>query len=120
MEQLLSDIYVQNWNYIYDTSDSEQQIQHFNSIIRWLLEIHAPLCEYVKRIIVNPWYNCDVEPVIVERDIAYRFWKHQKTPADRTRYKIQKKKVNYIVRKAKRLYIGRLLDPCQPVRRLWR
>jgi hypothetical protein len=27
--------------------------------------------------------------------------------------------VNYIVRKAKRLYMGRFLDPRQPVKRLW-
>jgi hypothetical protein len=68
VEQLLSHIYVQDWNNIYDTSDPEQQIQHFNSIIRWLLEIHAPLREYVKRNKVNPWYNCDVERAIVKRE----------------------------------------------------
>jgi hypothetical protein len=72
MKQLLSDIYVQDWNYIYNTSDLEQQMQHFNSIIRWLLEIHAPLREYMKRNEMNSWYNCDVKPTIVERDIAYR------------------------------------------------
>jgi hypothetical protein len=44
----------------------------FNAIIRWLLEIHGPLREYVKRNEVNPWYNCDVERAIVERDIAYK------------------------------------------------
>jgi hypothetical protein len=62
-----------------------------------LLEIHAPLREYVKRIEMNPWYNCDVERAIVKRDIAYRVWKRRNSPADRTRYKKQRKKVNYII-----------------------
>jgi hypothetical protein len=74
---------------------------------------------YVKRNEVNPWYNCDVKRATVERDIAYRVWKRRKTLADRTRYKEQRKKVNYIVLKAKRLYMGRFLDRCQPVKRLW-
>jgi hypothetical protein len=55
------------------------------------MEIHALLREYVKRNEVNPWYNSDVERAIVERDIAYRVWKRRKTPADRTRYKEQRK-----------------------------
>jgi hypothetical protein len=37
MEQLLHNIYAQNWNPIYETFHPELQIQHFNSIIRWLL-----------------------------------------------------------------------------------
>jgi hypothetical protein len=41
MEQLLHDIYAQNWNPLYETFDRELQIQHFNSIMRWLLELHA-------------------------------------------------------------------------------
>jgi hypothetical protein len=36
-----------------------------------------------------------------------------------TSYKEQMKKENYIVRKAKRRYMGHFLDPRQPVRRLW-
>jgi hypothetical protein len=66
-----------------------------------LLEIHAPLREYVKRNEVNPWYTCDVERAIVVRDIAYRVWKRRKTPADRVqRYKEQRKKVKYIVKES--------------------
>jgi hypothetical protein len=72
-EQLLHDIYARNWNPIYETFDPELQIQHFNLIIRWLLELHAQLREYVRRSEVNPWYNNDVERAIVERDIAYRY-----------------------------------------------
>jgi hypothetical protein len=72
MEQLLHDIHAQNWNPIYEAFDPELQIQHFDSIIRWLLELHAPLREYVKRSEVNPWYNNDVERAILERNIANR------------------------------------------------
>jgi hypothetical protein len=93
MEQLLHDIYAQNWNPIYETFDPELQIQHFNSIIRWLFGIAVR--ESVKRSEVNPWYNNDVKRAIVERDIAYRY---------RTRYREQRKKVNSMVRNAKRLY----------------
>jgi hypothetical protein len=51
----------------------------------------------VTRICEEKWNKLlvnDVERAIVERDIAYRVRKRQKTPADRTRYREQRKKVN--------------------------
>jgi hypothetical protein len=66
---------------------------------------------------VNPWYTIDVERAMIERDIAYRVWKRRRT-ADRIRYKEQRRRVNYLVGKAKRLYMGRFVSPEQPPKRL--
>jgi hypothetical protein len=114
MEQLKSDIYAQNWDALYDPKD---HIPYFNAIIMWLLELLAPLRKYI-------WYRCeptfDVEKAMIERNIAYRIWKRRNTAANRTRYKELRRQVNYLVRKSKRLYMKRFLDPNLPAKKLWR
>jgi hypothetical protein len=71
LEQLQSDLMVQTWDAIYDMYDPEEQLQHFNSIVLWLLDLHAPLRRFVKKDVINPWYSFDIERAIVERNIAY-------------------------------------------------
>jgi hypothetical protein len=90
------------------------------SILLRLLDAHVPLREYIKKSVISPWYNYDVERAIVERNIAYRVWRCRKPPADRTRYREQRRKVNYIARKLKKIYMARFLDPDQLARKLWR
>jgi hypothetical protein len=51
-------------------ADPEDQIQYFNAIIMWLLELHAPLRRYIISNDVNPWL--DVEKAMIEGNIAYR------------------------------------------------
>jgi hypothetical protein len=75
--------------------DPDEQIQYFNLILLWLLDLHALLRSYV----VNPWK--DVAKATIERDIAYRVSKRRRTAADRIRCKEQRRRVNYLVRKAK-------------------
>jgi hypothetical protein len=48
---------------------------------------------------------------IVERDIARRIWRNQKTAANKSRFIILSKKARNLVRRAKREYTHRLLDP---------
>jgi hypothetical protein len=69
---------------------------------------------------VNPWFTFVVEIAMMERNIAYRVWKRRKPAADRTRYKVLQRQINYLVRKFKRLYMKRFLDPNPPVKKLWR
>jgi hypothetical protein len=76
----------------------------------------VPLREYIKKNVISPWYNYDVERAMFERNIAYRVWRRRKLPADRTRYREQRKKVNYSVRKLKRMYMARFLDPSKSAR----
>jgi hypothetical protein len=52
--QLRSDIYALNWDVLYGMADPEVQIQYFNAIIMWLLELHAPLRRYIISTDVNP------------------------------------------------------------------
>jgi hypothetical protein len=57
---------------------------------------------------------------MIERNIAYRVWRRRKTVADRERYKTLRKRVNYLEREAKRLYMKRYLNPNLPTKTLWR
>jgi Reverse transcriptase (RNA-dependent DNA polymerase) len=120
MEQLIADIEAQDWSAIYNMSDPDQQLQHFNKIIIWLLNLHAPLRKYVKKDPVNPWFTFDVEKAVIERNIAYRVWKRRKTISDRNRYKDLRRRVHYLIRQAKRSYMSRFLNPNLPSKTLWR
>jgi hypothetical protein len=71
MEQLYHDADAQNWSAIYAMPDPEKQLQHFNSIVLWLLDLNAPLRRYIKNDDVNPWFTFDIQKAIVERDLAY-------------------------------------------------
>jgi hypothetical protein len=119
-EQLQLDIEAQNWLDIYNMTDPDQQLQHLNKIVLWLLGLHAPLRKYIKRDPVNPWFTFDIEKAVIERNIAYKVWKVRKTTTDRDRYKEQRRRVNYLIREAKRAYMRRYLDPKLPARKLWR
>jgi hypothetical protein len=85
-------------------ADPEYQIQYFNAIIIWLLELHALLRRYIIGTDVNPWFTFDVEKTMIERNVAYG------------RYKELRRQVNYLVRKYKGLYMKRFLDPNLPQR----
>jgi hypothetical protein len=55
----------------------------------------------------------------VERNIAtYRVWKRWCTVADRERYKVRRRQVDFLVREAKRQYMKKFLAPSLPA--LWR
>jgi Reverse transcriptase (RNA-dependent DNA polymerase) len=120
-DQLYHDVEVQNWSAIFEMPDPDEQIQHFNAIVSWLLDLHAPLRKYIKKDEgANPWFTFNIEKAMVERNIAYRVWKIRRTDHDRNRYKEQRKRVNYMVREAKRMYMKRHLDPNLPPKKLWR
>jgi hypothetical protein len=36
-------------------ADPDQQLQHFNNIVKWLLELHAPLQKLIKKDDLNPF-----------------------------------------------------------------
>jgi negative regulator of sigma E activity len=77
----------------------------FNAIVLWLLDLNAPLRRYIKKDDVISWFTFDIQKAIVERDFAYRVWKSRRRDQDRNRYKEQRKRVNYMVREAKRSYM---------------
>jgi hypothetical protein len=109
----------QNWSAIFDLTDPDDQLQNFNQITLWLLDLHAPLRSYVRRDPVNPWF-IDIERAIIERNIAYRVWRGRKPAVDREKYKTLRKRVNNLTREAKHLYMKRYLDPNLPTKTLWR
>jgi hypothetical protein len=69
---------------------------------------------------IVPAMNCNRGELCGVNCIAYRVWKRRKTAADKTRYKELRRQVNYLVRKSKRLYLKRFLDPNLPAKKLWR
>jgi hypothetical protein len=118
MKQLQADVDTQNWSAIFDLTDPDEKLQHFNQITLWL-DLHAPVRRYVRKDPVNPWFTIDTKRAMLEKTIAYRVWRRKKTTLDRERYKAQRKRVNYLTREAKRLYMKRYLDPNLPTKTLW-
>jgi hypothetical protein len=51
----------QNGSAIYKLPDPDEQLRHFNAIVLWLLDLHAPPCIYIKNGDVNPWFTFDIE-----------------------------------------------------------
>jgi hypothetical protein len=90
-------------------ADPEDQIQYFNAIIMWLLELHAPLRRYIISNDVNPWL--DVEKAMIEGNIAYRVWRDERLP--QTEQDLR----NY---DGKSTFMKRFLDPNLPAKTLWR
>jgi hypothetical protein len=43
MEHLQADVNTQNWSAIFDLTEPDEQLQHFNQITLWLLDLHALL-----------------------------------------------------------------------------
>jgi hypothetical protein len=83
MEQLQADVKTQNCFAIFELTDPDEQLQHFNHITLWLLDLHAPLRRYLRRHPVNPWFTIDIERAMIKRNIAYRMWRRKKTTLDR-------------------------------------
>jgi hypothetical protein len=119
IQQLHKDVLVQDWSAIFVMPDPDQQLQHFNNIVKWLLELHVPLRKCINKDDLSPWYSFDIEKAMVERNIANRVWRRWRTTADRDRYKDSMRRVNYMVREAKRIYMKRFLDPNLPPKQLW-
>jgi hypothetical protein len=44
--------------------DPDQQLQRINNMVKWLLELHAPLRKFIKKDNLNPWYIFDIEKAI--------------------------------------------------------
>jgi hypothetical protein len=71
MKQLQADVDTQNWSAIFDLTDLDEKLQHFNHITLWL-DLHAPVHRYVRKDPVNPWFTIDTKRAVIEKNIAYR------------------------------------------------
>jgi hypothetical protein len=67
---------------------------------------------------VNPWYNAFVEKAIVDRDMAFRFWRPYSTLELQEIYKRCRNRVHCLVRQAKREYVATFLSPPLPAKTL--
>jgi hypothetical protein len=68
----------------------------------------------------NPWFSYTIDRAIVKWDIAHRTWSNQKTAANKSRFIMQSRKARNLVRRRKREYTHRLLDPKLLSKVLWR
>jgi hypothetical protein len=69
---------------------------------------------------VNPWYNAFVEKAIVDRDMAFRFWRSYRTLELQEIYKRWDNRVHCLVRQAKREYMATFLSLTLPAKTLWK
>lgn len=91
-ENLTFDLINLPWENLYLLTDSEQQVQLFNSFIVELFEKHVPLQE-IKNKTIPP--NCpELDRAIADKDMAHRMWRRSRDPTDWEQFKTLRDIVN--------------------------
>jgi Reverse transcriptase (RNA-dependent DNA polymerase)/Endonuclease-reverse transcriptase len=120
IDLLMRDVASVDWSPIYSMPDVDEQVAYFNDVIMRLFDGHVPVRRGRQRSNINPWFNSEIELAIVNRDLAYRSWRVGRTTQLREIYRRFRNSVKTLVRRAKRGYMSRFLDPSLPSRTLYR
>lgn len=80
IENLLLDGSLLPWNDIYNSSDVNNQLQHFNMLVLKLYEKHVPLKKCKPSAPVGiPWLNNELQKAFIEKNLAYSAWRRSRT-----------------------------------------
>jgi hypothetical protein len=96
--------------------DVNGQVCYFNNLVLSLFEQYVPWRRCRDRNVSEKcvWFSYKIDRAIVERDIAHCTKSYQKKAANKLRFIMLSKKTRNLVRRAKREYTHRLLDPKLP------
>ena len=114
---LQEEFYRINWNEYFSVDDPDVITSILNNNLCMLHEYFFPLKFRCFR--KNPWCNSSIEKAIIERDLAYRNWKRNKTVENKASHKRLRNKVNSIISKAKAEFDKQRLNVNLPCKQLW-
>jgi hypothetical protein len=117
---LRQDVELTDWTQIYSTGHVDDQVGFFSAVVSDLFLKHVPLKRGRRKSSVNPWFNVHIQKAIIDRNIAYRTWRVERTEEFQNVYKYLRRKVHSLVRTAKRNYMSKFLDPKLPSKTLWK
>lgn len=107
-----------DWNFFFAQTDPNELLHFMNYHLLLLHDNHIPIRR--KRNNANPWFSNAICCAIVDRDFAYRTWKHSKSEIDRNTYKRLRNRVNTMISQAK-IECDRLkFNTDLPSKQLWR
>nr|AAZ15237.1 reverse transcriptase [Aedes aegypti] len=94
-----------DWERFYSITNPDVLIDMFNNTLNSIHEECVPLRKVRKsKNKVNPWFNSQIQIAFIDRDRAYKKWKHSADSDDFARYKILRNLSNRLVTQAKRSY----------------
>lgn len=107
------------WHLINESVDVDEQLRIIGSIVGTLFDKHISLRKFKSRPDFIPYYNSEIEELILERNIAYGRWKEVGGLDIRADYVRLRNRVTLLVRQAKKSYYARKLDPGQSSKIFW-
>lgn len=117
---LFADCLDLNWKLLFDFHRIDDKVAVINEYLYYLFDKHVPLRNIVKTKRTTPvWFNASIQLAIFDREAAYRAWKNNKTPANRSKFIRARREVKKLIKITKGNYIYKLLDSGLPPRKLW-
>lgn len=109
------------WQQIYRMTNVDDMVNHVNGLIHTLLERHAPLVPVVNISLTStkPWFTRDIRIALIEKNLAFHYWKVNRDQVHRDKYTKFRNKVTQMIKAAKRRYFKRLLAPSLGSKTLW-
>jgi hypothetical protein len=117
---LRQDVESIDWSPLYTTANVDDQVGYFSAVVSGLFSRHVPLKRGRRAPRVNPWFNVHIQKAIIDRNIAFRTWRIERTDEIYNIYKFLRKQVHSLVREAKREYMSKFLNPNLPSKTLWK
>lgn len=107
-----------NWDVFRSITDTDVAIDLFNTILSDLHDVFVPLrrCN-PKR---NPWFTPEIQKAMIERDIAYRLWKTDRTFHHHAQYRRLRNKVTSLINAAKSNYVDYRVSSSNSSQNLWK
>lgn len=85
------------WDDFYSTSEIDTLANIFTNKLNFLLDSSAPLKKRLVKEDNIPWFNSEVEKLIIDRDLAFSKWKCSRTISNKNSYKILRNRVVFFI-----------------------
>ncbi|KAF2900647.1 hypothetical protein ILUMI_05540, partial [Ignelater luminosus] len=107
--EFLNDLRQCRWEIIYDPSNVNDKVSHFNANLISLVEVHAPVITKQYSIKPTPWLTPNIRLTISLRDKAYKRAKRSRLPAHWEYYRSLRNYTSGAIKREKRAYLNYIL-----------
>lgn len=121
VDSLYADLGAEVWSPVFNSTDVNDKLEYFNSVLLSLQNRHAPLQPVKRRTCltsIKPWFNNDVKRAIIERDLAFAAYKDGLVP--RQTYKQLRNAATNLIKRAKATYLNAKLDTRLGSKTIWK
>lgn len=108
-----------NWSNIYYITPVDEKLMFLESCLRWLFDQTVPIRTKCSVGNSKPWFSTSIKNSISERDFAYSRWKRFRTSELYEVYRQQRRKVNNMIRSAKRQYYRERFSSAAGSKKTW-